>query len=220
MIIIFNGPPGTGKDEAAAYFERRGFIHKSFKQQLFVKTAEHFDVDLDWFMKDYDNRGIKELPSQKLNGMSRREALIYVSEKLIKPQYGLDFFGTLVANELEYHNNYVVSDGGFVEELKPIINKIGAENVVLVQLTREGCDYSTDSRRYFDGNLVKEYVLKHQTPIKKQYILPHKFSVNTYRVHNNGTINEFHGVLQEIYKIEKVSNEKNKKGKISFTNTF
>lgn len=213
MIIICNGPPGSGKDEAASYFKKHGFKHISFKHVLFKETIEYFGVPHDWFMRDYNDRKIKERPEKALGGLSRREALIHVSEEVIKPVEGLDFFGRCVANEIEDGKDYAISDGGFIEELTPIINKIGTGNIVLVQLTRDGCDYSTDSRRYFDGNLIKEYVLNHQTPIKKQHVLPHKFAINTYRIHNNGAIEDFHGVLQEIYQSEKALDETAKEGK-------
>lgn len=215
MIIIFNGPPSSGKDEAAFYFKKRGFEHLSFKSVLFRETAREFDVSYNWFMKDYDNRAVKEKPEKRLRGMSRREAMIYTSEKVIKPRYGKDFFGTQVANEILDGTDYCISDGGFIEELLPIINKIGTENITLVQLTRNNCDYSTDSRRYFDGNLIKEFVLNHQTPIKKQYVLPHKFAIKTYRVHNNSTKKDFHGVLEKIYQLEKATHETKEKGKAS-----
>lgn len=213
MIIICNGPPGSGKDEAASYFKKHGFKHISFKHVLFKETIEYFGVPHDWFMRDYNDRKIKERPEKALGGLSRREALIHVSEEVIKPVEGLDFFGRCVANEIEDGKNYAISDGGFIEELTPIINKIGTENIVLVQLTRDGCDYSTDSRRYFDGNLIKECVLNHQTPIKKQHVLPHKFAISTYRIHNNGAIEDFYGVLQEIYQSEKALDETAKEGK-------
>jgi dephospho-CoA kinase len=213
LIIIFNGPPGSGKDEAASYFKRLGFKHLSFKYVLFQETISYFGVTHDWFMKDYDNRKVKERPEKALKGMSRREALIHVSEEVIKPVEGLDFFGRCVAEEIRDTEDYAVSDGGFIEELTPIINKIGTGNIVLVQLTREGCNYSTDSRRYFDGNLVKEFVLNHQTPIKKQHVLSYKFDIKTYRIHNNSTIEDFYGVLQEIYQSEKAVNETGEEGK-------
>ncbi len=65
MIIIFNGPPGSGKDEAASYFKRRGFKHLSFKQVLFKETIAFFDVDEEWFMNGYNDRTVKEQPDQR-----------------------------------------------------------------------------------------------------------------------------------------------------------
>lgn len=204
MIILFNGPPGAGKDLAADFFKEKGFKHLSFKYQLYKETVNYFNVDYNWFMDGYHNREIKEMPTSLLGGFSRREAMIYVSEKRIKPRLGLDYFGNQVANEIEDGKDYCISDGGFIDELIPVINRIGSDNFVLVQLTRDGCDYSSDSRRYFDGNVIWEYINQKTTPIEKQYVLPHKFDVRTYRVHNNGTVEEFEEVLEKIYIREKI----------------
>ena len=200
MIVIFNGPPGSGKDEAASLFkEQFGFDNLSFKYQLFKQTMKHFEVNEEWFMEGYNNREIKEKQEHALNGMSRREAMIHVSEDIIKPKEGKDYFGRMVAEEIEEDKNYAIADGGFVEELIPLIEKVGAENIVLVQLTRFGHDYSSDSRRYFNGKLFKEYTINGITSIDKQYVLPEELNIKTYRVHNNGSIRNFHDVLAEIY---------------------
>lgn len=204
MIIIFNGPPASGKDEAAAYFKRRGFKHLSFKHFLFQETIAFFGVEEEWFMNGYNDRSAKERPEELLDGMSRREAMIYVSEDIAKPAFGKDVFGVHVAKEVEDGKNYAISDGGFEEELVPIINRVGADNIILVQLTREGCDYSLDSRRYFNGKLVKEYVIQKTSSINANHMLPNVFPVRTYRVHNNGSIEEFHKILHDIF--EKESN--------------
>ena len=206
MVILFNGPPGSGKDIAADFFKTKGFKHLSFKYQLFKETIKYFKVDDRWFMDGYNDRKQKETPSALLGHMSRREAMIYVSEKIIKPKHGLDYFGNQVANELAVGTDYVISDGGFIDELVPVINRIGSDNFVLVQLTRDRCDYSSDSRRYFDGKLHHAYINSHETPIQKKYVLPHKFNVKTYRIHNNGTLGAFHSVLADIY--EKECNER------------
>ena len=206
-VVIFNGPPGAGKDAACDFYQRLGFKHLSFKEELFKETFEFFGVSKDWFMKGYENRSIKEkpVPQLKINGqiMSRRDAMIYVSENYIKPKYGNDYFGNQLSLNIKKDDSYCVSDGGFIEELHPVINTIGVENVVLIQLTRNGCDYSSDSRRYFDGNLIQEFVIGHHTTIKDEHVLNHKFPVRMYRIHNNGTIPEFENSLEMIYEKEK-----------------
>jgi len=199
LIVLFNGPPRSGKDEAADYFKQKGFKHLSFKYQLYRETCNYFKCDYEWFMERYDDRSLKEVPHVDLGHMSCREAMIYVSEKVIKPKHGLDFFGKQVANEINLSKDYCISDGGFIDELIPVINRIGSDNFVLVQLTRDGCDYSSDSRRYFDGELYHQYINSHETPIQKKYVLPHKFNVKTYRIHNNGELGAFHNVLKDIY---------------------
>jgi hypothetical protein len=208
LIIIFNGPPGSGKDEAASYFKRCGFKHLSFKYVLFQETISFFGVDEKWFMDGYNDRAVKERPEELLEGMSRREAMIYVSEDITKPALGKDIFGVCVAREIEDGKDYCISDGGFEEELLPLINRVGADNIVLVQLTREGCDYSSDSRRYFNGKLIKEYVVQKSTSVNKKHVLPNEFPIRTYRVHNNGSKTEFHQILHDIY--EKETNEQSK----------
>lgn len=200
MIVIFNGPPGSGKDEAASlYKEMYGFKALSFKHQLFKETIEFFGVDKEWFMKGYNDRDQKEVVEHALGDHSRREAMIHVSENVIKPKKGLDHFGKLVAEEIEDGINYAVADGGFVEELRPLVERVGAENVVIVQITRDGHDYSSDSRRYFNGNLIKEYTIQFETPIDSAYVLKEEFDVNTYRIHNNGSVRNFHSILTDIY---------------------
>lgn len=202
MIILFNGPPGSGKDHAADYFKQYGFKHLSFKYQLFIETIKYFGVDSAWFMERYNTRSEKEVPTSLLNHMSCREAMIYVSEKIIKPQRGLDYFGNLVAEEIDVHKNYAISDGGFIDELIPVVERVGNDNFVLVQLTRDGHDFSSDSRRYFDGNVTQEFVLGNRTEVEKKYVLPHKFNVKTYRIHNNLGVSEFEGALEQIFKNE------------------
>lgn len=199
MIVLFNGPPRAGKDAAADFFKNKGYKHLSFKYQLYKETSKYFNISHEWFMERYDDRSVKEVPHMDLGHMSCREAMIYVSEKVIKPKRGLDYFGKQVADEIDLSKNYAISDGGFVDELIPVINKVGKDNFILVQLTRDGCDYSSDSRRYFDGNVVSTYTNKFETPIEKKYVLPHKFNVKTHRIHNNGTLEQFQSVLKEIY---------------------
>lgn len=203
MIFIFNGPPGSGKDAAASFFQSKGFKHLSFKEELFNETIRYFDVDRDWFMTGYNDRRIKERRESILDGMSRREAMIFVSEEVIKPMYGLDYFGVKSANKIDVTRDYCFSDGGFLEEILPIINKIGEDEIVLVQLTRDGCDFSSDSRRYFDGNLVEQIIIKKETPVLNTHIIPHRFPIRVYRIHNNGTLEQFENALQVVYEKEK-----------------
>lgn len=208
MIVIFNGPPGSGKDEAASYFkENFGFGNLSFKLQLFRETMKHFNVNADWFMEGYNDREQKEKQCDALDGMSRREAMIYISEEVLKPKHGKAYFGECVSSEIEDDMNYAIADGGFVEELEPLVERVGIDNIVIVQLVREGHDYSSDSRRYFNGNLILEYTINEKTSIDNQYILPEELSINTYRIHNNGSLHSFRSVLDKVY--NEINNEYN-----------
>lgn len=203
MIFVFNGPPGSGKDEACSFLENQyGMKSVSFKSVLFDLTIEHFEVDRNWFMDQYNDRIIKERKEELLGNRSRREALIYVSEELIKPVHGKDFFGVKLAEKLNTVSNYCVSDGGFREEIEPVINIFEPENVCIIQLYRDGCNYDNDSRDYvFGSSLIEEYILGGKTRISnldKSAIVDAKL----YQVHNNSSIENFHQTIRTIIRKE------------------
>ena len=151
QTIIFNGPPNSGKDEAAAYVEKTLGAHRmQFKQHLFELAFVMFNVSPGEFFELYDNRETKEVPTCLLNGFSPRNALIYVSETVMKPNFGMDYFGRIAAEQMEYGVN-VFSDGGFVEEIDPVYTQSDGR-LLIVRLHRPGCDYSLDSRNYIYNN--------------------------------------------------------------------
>lgn len=200
-VFIFNGAPGTGKDEAAHFLVNlHGLTELSFKQQLFTETFKHFDVSEEWFMNGYSDREVKEKKKEvALGNRTRREALIHVSEDILKPLHGKQVFGDCVAEKIVDSKEYALSDCGFSEEVVPIINTVGTENVCLIRLLRDGCDFSNDSRRYVNADTFDEIVLGHKTPIIEEHILPGKFDVRMYTIHNNGTLSEFFQAVKKIY---------------------
>jgi len=150
-VIIFNGPPGSGKDHACDFLEDLIFEcqHRRMKEQLFECTTVLFNINWVDFMDLYNDRETKEKPTCKLRGMSPREAMIFTSETVIKPNFGKDYFGLCAAENLDFGLN-VFSDGGFVEELEPIYKECDG-NMIIVQIHRDGCDFSSDSRSYIDS---------------------------------------------------------------------
>lgn len=202
-IILFNGPPGTGKDDGASYLEKKygKFKIAMFKDVLFKKTVDHFQVDYDWFLNEYDNREVKERPEKFLNGLSRRQALIYVSEELIKPKFGKDFFGEKLAEEIENNNyRYLISDLGFVEEIYPLINKFGSDNICIVQIHRNNFSFKGDSRKFVNGNLKGEFISGGITNIYLADTHPNTVSVDMYRIFNNGTLEDYYLNLDKLHK--------------------
>lgn len=80
--------------------------------------------------------------------ISPREALIYTSELVYKPKYGKDYFGKCAAESLSEGVLNVFSDGGFKEEIIPLIDKVGYTNITLVHLYRKHTSFAGDSREY------------------------------------------------------------------------
>ena len=149
-VVIFNAPPGSGKDEACKYLlgACSNTFHKEFKSKLFTITREIFSVSKEEWENHY-TRELKEQPWDKLNVLSPRQALIFVSEKIIKPNFSKLYFGESLAKSLEKGLN-VVSDGGFEDEVLPIIEAVGKDNILVVKIKREGCSFEGDSRNYLN----------------------------------------------------------------------
>jgi hypothetical protein len=182
-VVILNGSPGSGKDVAAkemcARFEGEGWIcyHKQFKQRLIDITCAIYGISGCEWNNLYTREG-KEKPHVKLGGMSPRQALIHVSENIIKLHFEKDFFGRAAAQSL-YEGINIFSDGGFIEELRPIITEVGASNVLILRIHREGYTFKGDSRSFLPDNIG---------PI-------------TVDVSNNGTQEEFFGTVE--YEIDR-----------------
>lgn len=154
-VIILNGPPNCGKDAIADYLVEKypNVRKKSFKERLTSLTQMIHNVSTEWWKENY-TRELKEKPSERLSGLTPREALIKVSETVIKPNYGKDYFGKAAAESLEEGIN-VFSDGGFKEEIIPLTDGVGSDNIIIVRITRPNCSFEGDSRNYLNVPIVK-----------------------------------------------------------------
>lgn len=172
-VVIFNGPPGSGKDTLAAMlYQMYGTGWRSFKEPLneiaMAMSGASWAVWNEW-----TSRELKELPRVELGGLSPRHFLIKISEEWTKPLFGGSHFGKIAARNAARTDSDVVvfSDGGFDDEILPLIDKFGADNVIVVRLHREGFTFEGDSRDYiqvpaqtFDLHLIsgnQELALMH-----------------------------------------------------------
>lgn len=158
IVILFNGPPRAGKSEAARYvstvFGAKVF---NFKDKLVALTKEIYNIsDEDW--KDYysrDNKDTKAIPNA--DGKTAREALIFVSEGIIKPLFGKDYFGKCAVETIKNSEKMLVcGDCGFDQEVFPVINHFGKDNVYLVKIHRKGYSFVNDSRNWVSKYLFNE----------------------------------------------------------------
>lgn len=182
-IILFNGPPNSGKDAAAEYLsDTYGAFHSSFKTHLFEVTQTIYNI-VPYVWNHWYSREGKEIPREELGGLSCRQALIYISEEIVKPVFGKDFWGKSEAKWLikymEGDEVVVFSDAGFDDEVTPLVDAFGKENVYIIKIEREGCSYKGDSRNYLSDGLVSEE--------------------NYYTIKNNGTLEEFKENVEKLY---------------------
>lgn len=87
-----------------------------------------------------------------------REAMIYVSEVICKPRFFKDYFGVARAKAIQEDEIAVDSSCGFVEELPPLIERLGQENILLIRVHREGATFEGDSRNYIPDGVITNTV--------------------------------------------------------------
>lgn len=170
-VLIFSAPPSAGKDTATEFLTKsilERFIHKEFKTQLNELVKKIYQLtDEQW--AELTHYPVKNDPSPLLNGLSSRQAQIKVSEEVIKPHFGQDYFGIAAVKSLVKGKINVFSDGGFKSEVDVLINELGADNVIIVRIHRDGCDYSKDSRSYLYDDRVKSFDLINNSTLIEFY---------------------------------------------------
>jgi hypothetical protein len=150
-IILLNGPPRCGKDTLGAALPYPVY---SLATPLKDTSYAMFPGDTNRYNED------KEKPLPAANGMTRREIMIWLSEKCMKPQFGDDIFGAMLATTIRKDaqgpsmyradNASVIVDCGFQGETNRLTEEFGVENMFLIRMTRENCDFSNDSRNYIE----------------------------------------------------------------------
>lgn len=104
------------------------------------------DVHIEFFQE--------HIPHLAVCWLSIRQAMIYISEIIIKPRFGSDYFGVARAKAIQEDEIAVDSSTGFVEELPPLIERLGQENILLIRIHREGATFEGDSRNYIPDGVI------------------------------------------------------------------
>ena len=164
-----------------------------FKDSLYDRTANTFGIDEVTFWKLASERETKDqyhkdlvihwtafvqlqsyvdgilsceeryISKEKVM-LTPREAMIYQAECLDKPTFGQGFYGEQFIENVDSKAGYVVECGtGFYEEVVPLIEKYGKENIFLVQLHREGyTDWGNDSRNWVSIEGITTLVINNE----------------------------------------------------------
>ena len=120
--------------------------------------------------------------------LSIRQAIIYISEVVVKPRWGEDWFGKERVSGIIGHENlvgigyfresFLFTDDScaFVDELHPLIEHLGQENILLLRIHRDGFTFDGDSRSYIPDGVI----------------------TNTVDVYNNGTEQEYFKQVEKV----------------------
>ena len=214
VVVIFNAAPSSGKDVATDFmlnYFNTG-LKASFKDALYVDTANHFNIAVDDLIDHHNDRSLKEIPSEmfpkydkhslkqytlallyvvgalfnirslmSLGYYSSREALIHVSENIVKPKQGNDFYGCKLVETIEASSErYVFTpDGGFLDEVTPLLE--AGYNVYIVQLERNGVTFENDSRKLLSEDDFKEYS-----------------NIKFIKMYNNGSLDDLYKTITDF----------------------
>jgi hypothetical protein len=158
QVVILNAPPMSGKDTIADLMVKHlKATKREFKESLYEAFAEHYRMPLNLVKGICTNRETKDTLLSyfsEQHGITPRQGLIYVSEEVYKPNFGMDYFGQQAANKLISGVNVFSDGGGWWSELAPIVYK--SDRVLVCRLYRNGYDFSTDSRDYYDEDTMPD----------------------------------------------------------------
>ena len=242
-VVIFNAAPSSGKDVAVDFmlnYFNTG-LKASFKDALYVDTANHFNIDVNDLIEYHLDRNLKEIPSEmfhkydkhslkqyffallfvigavfnirylmSLGYYSSREALIHVSEDIIKPKLGKDYYGLKVLEKVEHSSERYsfASDGGFKDEVLPLLE--AGYNVYIVHLERLGATFDNDSRKLLteddfkgeDGNMkyknLKFVKMDNNGSLDDLYKTIIDFSFDLVL---NQTLDHYGGYAENVYEV-------------------
>ena len=168
-IFLINGAKRSGKDTAADMIQNELIRQYGFSRVIQIKAAHPlfnsipvlFGIDMFVWADMYTNH--KETRVDSLGGMSPREAMIWLSEDVMKPKFGKDHFGKALGrliNRAKFNDRadaVIVSDCGFVIEQQAALGLVYSESdddpnddVFLIRTLRPGTSFDGDSREYIE----------------------------------------------------------------------
>lgn len=192
-IILINGPSYSGKDTAGKILQRM-FGARQYKMSRPLKDGLR-----EFFCFSYDmmQSSIEVHKDERYNvGLFRtkegitltwREVQISLSEEWAKPLFGDDILGRIAVSYLTEPTSFsmtVITDSGFRDETLPLVAAFGADNILLIQLTKQDCSFEGDSRSYIelDDLGVTTVLLDNRYPLRATDDMPITYGMQLGKV--------------------------------------
>lgn len=188
-VVFINGPKRSGKDSLGHLLQEETDLTCSIDKAahpLYNAIQELFGLSPDEWEDMYENA--KEKPHRALEWMSPREAMIWLSETVVKPTFDSSFFGKSLARRILSKEDvpfHIITDAGFTDEIEVCVNMlpINQYDVYMIRLCREGTSFEGDSRHYIDPSLAG-------IPHDHFDIIPNKGSLEDLRTQANRWLKE------------------------------
>lgn len=150
IVILFNGPKRAGKDTAsAALADAAGTAVRLLKFTDPVKRLAHETRGIErptwWF------EPVKDAPLAEFGGLTPRQAYIATGDRL-REERGEDAVAKLFVEAMAACGAEIVvgSDLGREAEAALAAEAVGAENVFILRIHRDGHDFREDCRGWID----------------------------------------------------------------------
>ncbi len=166
-LICVNGPPRSGKDTVAGIIQHELSDWENYPErgEAVEPRIDKFAAPLDRIAQavlgcdDQEYRVLREeKKDEKLDGYdcTMRDLLIAISEVLLKPLFGDDYFAVQALKRLTPDDDIVIySDSGFQVEFDRVKAEIAEHplsNICLVRTHRKGTTFKGDSRHRVEAD--------------------------------------------------------------------
>jgi hypothetical protein len=153
-IVGFNGPPESGKDtlaELLAQHMDKMLIGVPVKFESLAMPLRKVAYTLVEWPGNLDGPDYAKFKNTHfgLLGVDGRHLMIDISERFLKPVYGIDVMAKLLLERNEgFPGLMLVRDSGFQCEVDPLVAAVGSDNLLIVNVGRPGKSFANDSREW------------------------------------------------------------------------
>jgi hypothetical protein len=196
-MIIFGlcGLQGAGKDTAADYFVKKGFISLSFASLLKDVVSILFEMDREMLEgKTSDARKKREIVdewwSKRLGipNFTPRYALQFIGTDLFRNHFNDDFWLICVEKKILKYSKVIITDARFCNEIE-MIEKLGGKMIHVIRGNLP--EWFEKFRISLDVKLLPESLHKSEwTWITK---------CPSCKIYNNGTIDDLHDSIDKLF---------------------
>ena len=145
FIILFNGPPRTGKDTVSEFLlkELQGSVIIKFTKPVKDMTHKKYNLDVE---HDY-YEDLKDTHLIEFQGKTPRESYIETSTNLREKEGNNAVAKLFVKEVLESTADIVINpDIGYDFEAEELFNSFDISNILLFKINREGKSFEHDCR--------------------------------------------------------------------------